>query len=488
MALKKLFTIAEDQIKSGISLSSHFSKSGLWFKARGIYPFVDPFPEGVNGGLLQTSGAPVDISSSVVVDIILAHVSRVTAANTGHMYMIGSNGHFYDKDLSNDNAPTDLRSGTPITNPANGIITFKPFGGTELLYYWQKTQIGTWDISGTYPTGWTDNAYTSLQSTDYHRPHMFGGKIYYTNLDRIGRLSDNGSGGVTHNSNVLSFPSDFVSTCLNDDGNYLVIGITKNKGDNLLRAETRILFWDGNTTTTWNKEWVIPDYNIISIVRFGNGFLAVCGRGLYYFDFNTRPQKIRIISSVHAPGYGKAQAADTFGDAILLGGGIGNISTFGKLIEEDKTVFRVPFAGDASYDISWVAPNVKVNRLYFANTNSKFYYIILSDKGSTSITPETVYIPLGAKYSIKRLDFALGDDLASGDVCGVSLKKDETSSDVAFPNISFTNHGALPDPKTIKLMATQSIITDQVKLKFNFSAGNVKIKSITAYGELHNQQ
>lgn len=475
----KLFTISQEQITSGISASVHFKKKGFWWKATGINPYIDPVQESDESGILQTCPVPVDISSTVVVDNIIDGVSKVTGAIAGNLYMLGDSGHFYNKDLSNDNAPTDLRSGTPITDPANSVVIYKPQGGTEYLYYWQKTQIGRWDLSGSHPTGWVDNQFTGLESTVYHPRHQFKDNIYYGNKDRIGMIY-NSSGTATNNTNVLDFPSDYLTICLNDDGTYLVAGITKNTSSSILRSDTKVIFWD-TFSPSWNKEWSIPDFGIIAIKKFGNGFLAICPRGLYYFDFYTKPRKLRRIFAR----FGATNATDIFNDSVLFGAkGSGIVASYGKLMPEaEANVYIEPFSGFTGGDVSFIDSTVRSGRIYVGNYNGDFYYIDTGTGGLTSIAPESVYIPLRDEYRINRLDFHLAEPLASTDACTVSLQRDEDTAAVQIREVSYANY---PGWKTIPI--DTSFVGDQVKFKFSFTGGNVKIKSIDVYGELNRQK
>lgn len=464
--LVKLFSIKEDQILSGISPSVHLTKAGLWYKASGINPMVETSYESVNAGILQTGASPVDITSSVVVDTILGGV-----VDGNFLYNIGSSGHFYKKDFGDNNAPTDLRSGTPITNAQNGINVFQPAGGTKYLYYWQNAQIGRWDLAGTYATGWTDNQYTGLQSGT-HPTWAFRGNVYYGNVDRIGALKDDGAGGVTHSTNVLDYNSDYSCNCLNDDGTYLIIAISSGSA----YVPAKVLFWDTNLNGSWNREWKFPDPTVQSIQKYGNGFIAICGRGVYYFDFNTKPKWLFPAST----GPVKAQGADVLKEGVLFGGNT-TVSSFGKMSPADKAVYRIPFAGLTGV-CSFVNASNGIERIFVATNTPKLYYILLTTGGQTGIIPETVYIPLGKQYQITTIEFLLAAPLASGDAMTPSLQGDETVAATAWPAMSFANHAA----KNRVILQGASLVCDQVKMKLNFSAGNVKIKEINVYGKLHN--
>jgi len=484
--MPKLFSIKEDQIRSSISPSKHFTKNGIWSVADGINPLVDAFGDSSNAGLLQTSSAPVDITSTVVVDNILASAAKITGDTTGSLYMLGSAGHFYDLSLSSDTAPTDLRSGTPITTPANGMAIFKPKNGTEYLYYWQYTQIGRWDLAGSHPTGWTDNYIASsgsigqstyIQSTAYHPTHVFGGDLYYGNKSSIGALLDDNAGGVIHDSIVLEFPGDYVTLDLDDDGTYLVAAITKNITSRTLQSDTRIIFWD-TYSPTWNREWVIPDYALSAIAKFGNGFIAVCGRGIWYFSFYSKPKKIRSLSSSYVPPFGSPQAVDTLGDAIMWGG-TANINSYGKITPEDDNVYRTPLAGTtANSAITFLDTSTRLARVYAGTAGNKLFYYTTATGGGTGYSAKTVYIPLNGNYEVDRIDFLLGEPLSGSDVLTVQVQGDEDTAASDWATLSVANNEA------VKFVSTfGNFTTDQLKLILTFTAGNVKIKQIDVYGK-----
>lgn len=473
---KLLVSIKEDQIKSGISVSSAFAKSGLFSQASGVNPFVNFYPDSDNAGLLQAGPSPVDISSTVVVDNILAGA----VSSDGFLYMLGDAGHLYKKDLSGDSAPSDLR-GSPIGTCSNGLEIYQPQVGTKYLYYFQPTKIGRFDFISTYVDGWQASGITS---SPYHPTHQFRGNIYFGNVSTIGKIAWDGSSDVTFSGNVLDFPADFINTCLEDDGTYLVIGVTKSTNI-LLKTETKVLFWDTNEGGSWNREWSIPDPAISAIRKFGSGFLAICSLGIYYFDFSTQPKKVRTINPGYNLNYGTPQASSRFADAVVWGG-INLINSYGPMSPEDKNYYRIPFAGITG-TIGFVNADARYLRIYVGANNSgtpKLYYYVSTAGGLTGVTASTVFIPLGAEYEISRLDFILGVPLLSGDVLTVTLQGDPTTSATALRNVQFATDGG---KRFVKIDAP-SFVCESLRLNLGFSAGNVKIKGINVYGIPHNAE
>lgn len=476
--IKQIFNITSKQFMSGISPSAHLDQNGLFFKALGINPFINPFPNSVDVGLLQVSGNPTDITGGVVVDSILAGTTKITASAVGNLYMVGSGGNFYNKDLSNENAPTNLRSGgSTITTPANGLEIFRPnttAANTEFLYYWQTTQIGRWDLTSSHPSGWVDNQFTGLESTTYHPTHFFQGDVYYGNKSFIGKIYSN-EGVATNNLIALDFPADFITTCLSDDGTYLIAGISKDLGSLTLQGTTKVVFWD-TISLSPTKEWVIPDFGINALKRFGNGHLAFCGRGLWYFSFDTKPTKIRTLGTSNSIAYGYPNAVDILNDAALWGGDA-LVASFGKFAPEASNAYLEPIKLPSG-TVIFVNSSARVNRVYIGTTEPKFYTHTLSDGGGTTTTfPETVYLDLGDEVNITRMDILLGEPLATGDRFTLRTQTDEDNSASDYGSLSFDTDGA---KRKIKLF--KELKANQLKLLFNFETGNVKIKAIKGYG------
>ena len=484
--MQKLLSLTTKDFFTGITPNAHVSNQGLFTNATGINPFVNPFHQSSDVGLLQTASAPTDISGAVVVDQAIAGVTRVTAANTGMAYVLGDAGHFYEIPLLNFDTPTDRRSASPITNPANGIAIFQVPGAADpYLYYWQKTQIGRWDFTaGT--SGFTDNYIgsggtineTGIKSTDYHPVHTLFDTVYYGNKDRIGKLYNN-AGSFGQSPNVLDFSSDFTVTALSDDGTYLVAAITKNLGDESMFVSNKIIFWD-QQAPSWSREWEINDTHISALKKVGSLIYVMTGRGLYVCNYATPPQKIRTFNNALAIDYGRAQAADIFNEAVLWGGD-NMINSYGKLTPESSTAYFQPFSGFNSEQVNFVMSQAKLGRILVGTAGNKLYTINLTSGGATSLTAETIYFTpeISNAVQVKRIDLTFGEQLASGDSLNVDLQTDEDTSAIDWGTASFTRHGAV---RKVKLHMDSGSI-EQFKLLLNFNGGNPKIKRIDVYGE-----
>lgn len=281
--MKKLFTLTTKDWITGMGASKHASTGILNPDSRGI----NPLGNDENYGLLTSAGAPTDIAGANVVDQPIAYVT-----NSDDLYILGDDGHLYTQDVLSapTTTPTDLRSGTPITNPANGLEIFQAAGGSKYLYYWQKTQIGRWDISGSYPTGWTDNWATGLNDTYIHPTHAFAGQIFYGDGSEIGKIYDN-SGTPTKVDNVLDIYANFTINSLTDDGTYLVIGATTQtaSGTPTSISQNKILFWD-TFAPSWAVEWTLPETSALVSVKYSNGLVyALTTEALWACSVGSQP-------------------------------------------------------------------------------------------------------------------------------------------------------------------------------------------------------
>jgi hypothetical protein len=481
--IKRILSIGTKEFLTGIAPSLQYPGGGIFASARGFNVFVNPSEQSNDLGLLQTSAGPTDISGSVVVDTPQAVVAR-----SGHIYFLGSSGHFYDLNRAGSgssspaaNQITDRRSGTPITSPSNGLITFKPNGGTEYLYYWQQTQIGRWDLSGTYPTGWADNHFTGLQTTTYHPVHPFVGDIYYGNKDRIGKIYDN-AGTAANNTNVLDFASDYTITALEDDGTYLIIAFTKNNTAGF-KSETRIVFWD-TFSPSWSKEYFFNDEYVAALKRIGSTIYAIGSQSVHAFNYSFEPVRVKTIKPNSA--FGLANNVERISNAVIWGGAAtsseGYIGSFGNLVPEAPASYHRPWAGlptDGRGSVLYY-DDVDNNTIY-VGTLSKLYYYHIQSGGATGRTLRTLAFDLKDVYDIKRIDIIYGLPLYDTDQLGISVSTDggDSGSDTTWGSAIGTAAGIMRS----EVYPATPVQTDNLQLVLTWTSGNAQIRRIDIYGQ-----
>ena len=147
--MKKLFSLGQKELASGLNSGGYYNENGgLWYQAKGLNPFIknDNYKN-----MMAGCSAPTDITGAVIVDNPWAYASRITGSNAGTLYIYGDSGHNYSIDLSGTNNPVDLSH--TVANSANGYAIFS-VAGTDKLYYFQKTQIGTFDFASTWTDAW----------------------------------------------------------------------------------------------------------------------------------------------------------------------------------------------------------------------------------------------------------------------------------------------------------------------------------------------
>lgn len=485
----KLLSLGSKHFLTGIAPNAHTETGGIFFKADGVTPLYDAGgTASVENGLLQAGPSPTDLTLiGTIADSVIAGCNGVISS-TAYLLMMGNSGHFYLKQVGSGDV-LDRAATNQIANPANGLIVWAPAGGTQLCYYWQKTQIGTFNLSGNnHPASpdanWIDNAYTGLTSTANHPVHQFVGNVYYGNDAYVGALLDNGSGGVTHSVNVLDFPFKLKVTALSDDGTYLVVAVSENIAGNNTFAENRIVFWD-TFSPQWTREWKIKDPFIYALKKIGGTNYAFGQYGIYEVTFGgVRKVLSRLIgfgtmTDVNS-GYGASRAI-SYNDSALIFATDTTIDSFGKLAPDLQNAyfkhFKVP-----SGRPTFISADLDVGRVYVATTTPKlYYYDFNATTRSTGVSAQTVYIPLQDKYTIDRVDVIFGEPLTSGDSMTIQLKSDEdTAANTAtsLMTVSYAIDGAVRD-KALKIIGFEA---DQLSIVVNFVAGAVKIKRIIVWG------
>lgn len=483
---KPILTITTKDFLTGIAPSAHTERGGLFFSATGVTPIYDPGGSASDeNGLLQPGPAPTNIGGSTVVDTIIA----ATSANvtTGRAFFLGEEGHLYQ--LLDNAVFSDLRSGTPITNPANGLAVWGPKAGSRKLYYAQKGQIGTWDLSGTYPTGWDDNgdSYTGLTSIALHPFHKHVGNLYFGNGTKIGSLKDDGTSTPVYSANTLAFtPNEYV-TALSDDGVYLAIATTENlEGVNVF-AVNKVYFWD-TFSPSWNREVTIRDPFIWALKRVGNTVYAFGQYGVYEVSFGGSARKVlsRFIGfgtpSDLVLGYGSSRAAVYNQDSLIFATD-STVDTFGTMSPGLPVAYMKPFKIPTSVGTpSLVFTDFAVGSVYVATDGDKLYrYDFDGSTRETSVSAQTIYFPLAMKTEINRVDVLFGEPLASGDSMSIQFKTDEDTS--ATPTTALTATYAADGAIRRKSIRIPAFVTESpLSLVVNFTAGAVKIKRIEIYG------
>lgn len=478
---KPIITITSKNFLTGIAPSAHIDNAGLFLKALGVTPIYDPGgTESVENGLLQAGPSPTDFTGSVIVDTIFASSANYLSSGTPVLFLYGEGGHIYTKQAGAV-VPVDQRSATPVTTASNGIIVFN-----NTLLYFRRQNIGTWDLSGSYPTGWNDAAHTGLQTNLNHPVHRYYDRVYYGNGAFVGKVSY--SSGLVYDDSNLDLPIGSTCVALSDDGVYLVIAITDNLVGSDNFGNTRILFWDTNTSS-WQREYPISDPFVVSMENIGNGVIRVIGQyGIFDVIFGVGVKKVESrltgfgTSTDLASGYGSGRAGP-FGGAAIIFGTDASIDTYGKLSPELPAAYFKPFKLPAGVGRpTMVNTEFDKGRVYVATTSSKLYaYDFDAATRLTGVSAQTIYFALPEPFDIDRIDVILGEPMSSGDAFDIDTKRDEDTAAVDFDAMSFATDGAIR--RKSMFPDTSVEVDNQLSLVFNWTGGNVKIKTIEVYGK-----
>lgn len=478
--MKRLLSLGQKELMSGLNGGGYFNEvGGLWQAALGMNPFIQ---SDALTGLVAGCATAVDIGAGVIgTDYILAGASRVTGSNTGTLYMLGSGGKIYYVSLTGgDNILTDAGHTTAVA-AANGMAIFR-VGANEHLYYFQTTQIGRYDlITPAYVDNWTGG----LQNTTHHPAYPFLDRLFFGNGYYVGVIKDDGAGAVSTSLTALNLPPDYTVTCLADDGQYLVIGATKNKDTNSnpagLSAETKILFWDTNSSS-WQKEYELPFSAYISgMKKVGSTIYAVTNDGIYAFNFGSYPKLVRELSNTTGLRFGMPSGIDQFRDSVVFGNQltmIGHPASYAQ-----KFGVYAPFLNpeELNGNISFIWTNPRINRILLSTTNGKVYRINTITNGAPSQVWQTKLMDLKARYQIMQIEILLGNVLASGDAINVSVLDDALTA-TTFDGVSFATHGAV-SRVVVTPGVNASPDAELVGLQLQITGGVPTILKINVYGE-----
>lgn len=488
--MKKILSFGSKQFATGLAPSAHSESSGLFFKADGVTPIYEPgTDQSVNNGFLMP-GQSGTVVSGTPAGSFLGATKEYAAASKA--YFTTSTGRLFSWTLDNtfSAALANLRTVTGLTY---GLEIFRAAGGAAYLYYWNADQIGRFDLAATYVDNYYAAAGTVVVSgiqTEYiHATHRYFNKIIWGNgRGKIGTMTDV-SGTVTVTSGALNIPSDMTCTDISDDGTYVVLAVTNNIGcDTTVLADTRIIFWD-SADTLWTREFQINDPFIYSLEKTPFGLFAFGATGIWQVSFGgikkvySRSPGIYSTNAYSQITYGKA-CATYFTNALVWGGASGSnkvIKSFGQLDIALPAATVYPFLSTASKNITYVDGQMLKGYVLVGDDTPqlKAYPFSTANIPQTGLLAQTVYIPLGSKYQIERIDVIFGEPLVSGDAMSIQLKTDEDTAASTAMVGSFAQDGAI---RRKKMYPDGFVADEQLSIVVNFTTGIPKIKRIDVWG------
>jgi hypothetical protein len=378
---------------------------------------------------------------------------------------------------------SDLRSGTPINAPVSGMGIIQPRGGSATLLYARQARIGSWDMSGTYPTGWEDGDYDP-GTTAVHRPfHKLFDRLYYGNGPYVGEFSDDGSEGIAHEAQALDLDGSETVTALGDDGRFLVIA-TARLVDEAYGGynATRVLFWDaGGSASSWDWETTIPnEVSIRAIVRTESGLLLFGKYGVYTVAFGKHAKRLFPYDSSEsiaydAVNYGSPQSAAPWGDGAIFGK---LASAYSKFLPGEDRILYNPLTGMTG-DVSLIIPDFLENQVIVGTRSTKLYQFDMTSAGNAGEGTSFVtrFLDLGGLYHVSRLDITLPNGIL-GDMT-INVQGTDASNTTQH-TITSTKY---PGKRYVSIPFGRNITTPHVRISILYTSGAPAFSELSLWGD-----
>jgi len=490
---KPLLTLQTKDFLSGINpAGAHGQGGGLFFKADGVTPLFEAgTSQSVNNGLLMAGASGTTIGGSpngnFLCSLCYDTGTRISA------YFGTSTGRIFRQDIGTGDTPPTGANLTSIQTAGSAVLALESLqavGGDPYIFYFLPGSVGRYDINaGTFNDSWgsasTDNTRASHK---YFDQILYGG-----GTGKINSISDNGSAVLVNTGSVLDIPSNSTATAISDDGIYAIIAVSNNsRGDTGAYADTRILFWDG-FSSSWLREYPLTDPLIYAIKKTPVGVFAFGITGIWQVTFGevkkifSHPPGVYTVVNYNVHHYGKS-AVSYFSDSLVWGGTSGSnyaIKSLGKLDSSAPNAYLHPFLSTAGQNITLVDGQLLKGWLYVADDTPqlKAYPFSTTNAPQTGVSAQTIYYPLPYQVQIEKIKVTFGEPLASGDAFDIDTKIDEDTAAVDFDSVSYAVEGAVRS----KVMTPKTNATprpnQQISFVLNWTGGAVKIKSIKVYGE-----
>jgi hypothetical protein len=486
--MKKILELGPAQFLSGIASGSQLQNTGLFVRAEGITAVRNPFSESDDLGILQASPAPVDLTGGVILDTPIAWTVDPVDVDHGTLYLWGDDGYLYSIDLTGDISPVNINVGESVsgmTNGANGLFVMNHTTGAKKVWYFRHEAIGYYgDLNGS--PSFNNDVYTDLEDTKHHPVHKLFDRRYFGNGRYIGTVEDDGAGGLTVVTTALDLETELTVTTISDDGHYLVVGAASNPPTtgvgSLSHGTTKIIFWDTNSSS-WEREWDIPDSTILSIRRLGSVMIALTGRGLYQFTIDSPPTMVLPFlnqADAGTPQHPSHFLMDVLGGAVVWGNTGGSVSAFGKFVPALGNSYSKPFGGFGANDLTLVCVNAVTNKLFVGGADDELYRTKWTGDGTnlTGVTAETVFIDLNRWWQIGRVVVEFEGALAENDALSIFMSPDSDAPSYQAGSAAFASHGAV---RLRELYC--SLEARKLSLDISFVSGAVRIRKIEVWGD-----
>ena len=554
--MKKLLSLTTKDWFTGLAAGSHLDTGGLWYEAKGINPFVDTSGKTRNAGLLQSCTDVTDITNSIS-GVPLAYASDLQNDEMWYVAssMASTEGTIAKIGMLGMTSPSAEFTTGGTRGLGSGMGIFQPSGGTRYLYYFDvdaasitQSRLMRIDIDSVTPTIQTAvltdlNFNTDFTASYLARPMIpFKDGLYFGHMNNIGYVRDDGDADIITSSNDLDITDDKIITALSEDGTFLIIAATSNTSmDYRYTGDTRVYFYDTNQSS-WTREWAIPDSHIYGMKRVGNAIYAMTGSGIWVFNYQTRPYKIRTLDNnqTGTSSYVFNNSVSVFNNAFAWGSQNNlDINVYGEPMQGINLtgVFHTPFSSGSTpkddYNVSMMASDARKDVVIVGSTGSgiagKLYKYATNTGGDDAIA-KSVYIPLAETTHIKEFKLTFAEPINATDKVVVSVIPETLEDEgdwvtavgyvlddlvfnngIAYQCISAHTSGASTEPgvgaswedewKSLefgtvdgstadldqKVVTLRSSVLDVENLGFTvaFQGGNPKIKRLEVYGTSH---
>lgn len=471
--LNKILSIGPSQFLRGLSISPYDESTSVWDNLEGIDIYRNP-------GLLQSGYINTDLDPSGSIVRYNIRNMVIYPGDTTYLYAYGDGGA--SADIYRYNANTDLHvSGSsgffPYTisgSAAQDITLYK-----DKIIFTSDLMVGSITSPGAEnPTINVSAVATSL--TDNSKHPMFVGpdnNLYLGDVNELDRYD-----GTTYSTNVLTLETGYTITCLESDGRYLIVGASKYVGSNFGVNQSKVFFWD-TWSDSWNREYLLPDIDLLKLRKMGSWIYAFTRWGVYRFTYDNGPQVVIHEGTGVTNLYTEATGIDNWKGMLLWGSS--NVWCYGSpslnLPEALSNPFKTGTGGTANAEITGLK-TVGINKIYVGalNDSNEKLYVFKADTSYGTGIAKTSLIDLKQPFKIwgvKLVTKALG----SGDSIQVDIMNDSGTA-IMTGTFSYDSDGA-KSTKMIKSAPTSSTntICDQIIIKLTFT-GNVRVKRIDLFG------
>jgi len=228
-------------------------------------------------GLLQAGRSLTDYSTNLDSPVI-AKVKHYRS-NTFYYYLVCENSKIFETnaEITPSNTLKDTATGKAFAAGQSHAYDYQ-----NKLFITSTTDIYYDDFTFASPdkTWWTTTlGKTALTAGVPHKMFEFGEVLYILNGNIIASWD-----GTTATDAAFTLPTGWIITDAEIDNDIVYLTITKTVADYIKNTQTKIIVWNGVSSTTWLREVPVYTPSISAIKKADQGFIFFAGRSIYFFD------------------------------------------------------------------------------------------------------------------------------------------------------------------------------------------------------------